>query len=121
MGSAMLETLERMNLFIIPLDEERHWYRYHHLFADVLSRHLEHLYPHQPCELHRRASQWYEQNGFIPEAIQHSLAAGDQDYATQLIEQNGVLLLIRGEVTHSPQLDRGRRASLANPSLVIHF
>jgi LuxR family maltose regulon positive regulatory protein len=98
-GQATLEDLERMNLFLIPLDDERRWYRYHHLFADVLNRHLERLYPHQSCELHQRASQWYEQNGFIPEAIQHSLAAGDQDCATQLIEQNGVLLLIRGEVT----------------------
>ena len=98
-GQAILEDLERMNLFLIPLDDERRWYRYHHLFADVLSRHLERLYPHQSSELHQRASQWYEQNGFIPEAIQHSLAAGDQDCATQLIEQNGVLLLIRGEVT----------------------
>lgn len=98
-GQAILEDLERMNLFLIPLDDERHWYRYHHLFADVLSRHLERLYTHQSYELHQRASQWYEQNGFIPEAIQHSLAAGDQDCATQLIEQNGVLLLIRGEVT----------------------
>ena len=87
-----------MNLFLIPLDDERHWYRYHHLFADVLNRHLEHLYPHQSSELHRRASQWYEQNGFIPEAIQHSLTAGDQDRAAQLIEQNGCLLLMRGEV-----------------------
>lgn len=98
-GQAMLEDLERKNLFLIPLDDERRWYRYHHLFADVLSRRLEYLYPHQPYELHQRASQWYEQNRFVPEAIQHSLAAGDQDRATQLIEQNGVLLLIRGEVT----------------------
>lgn len=96
---AMLEDLERMNLFLIPLDGERRWYRYHHLFAEVLNRRLEHLYPHLPAELNQRASQWYEQNRLIPEAISHSLAAGNQDHATQLIEQNGVLLLIRGEVT----------------------
>jgi LuxR family maltose regulon positive regulatory protein len=98
-GQAMLEDLERMNLFLIPLDDERRWYRYHHLFAEVLNRHLERLYPSQSAELNRRASQWYSQNGIIPEAIQHSLAAGDTDRATQLIEQNGVPLLIRGEVT----------------------
>jgi LuxR family maltose regulon positive regulatory protein len=98
-AQAMLEDLERMNLFLIPLDDERRWYRYHHLFAEVLNRRLEHLYPQSPAELHQRASHWYEQNGFIPEAIQHSIAAGNQGHATQLIEQNGVLLLIRGEVT----------------------
>jgi len=98
-GQELLEALEQMNLFIIPLDEDRHWYRYHHLFADMLNRRLEHLYPHRLSELHRRASQWYEQSGLIPEAIHHSLAAGDQDRAIQLIEQNGCLLLIRGEVS----------------------
>ena len=88
-----------MNLFLIPLDDERCWYRYHHLFADVLTQRLEQSNSRLVPELHRRASEWFEQNGFIPEAIQHSLAAGGQDRAAQLIEQNGVLLLIRGEVT----------------------
>ncbi len=60
-GQAMLEALEEMNLFVIPLDDERHWYRYHHLFADVLRKRLEHQYPQMLPELHRRASQWYEQ------------------------------------------------------------
>jgi LuxR family maltose regulon positive regulatory protein len=98
-AQGMLGDLERMNLFLVPLDNERRWYRYHHLFAEVLSRRLEQLYPQLPAELHQRASQWFEQNGFIPEAIQHSLAAGNQARTAQLIEQNGVLLLIRGEVT----------------------
>jgi len=60
-GQAMLEALDQMSLFVIPLDDERRWYRYHHLFADVLNRHLEHQFPYQLPELHRRASQWYEQ------------------------------------------------------------
>ena len=98
-GQVMLEELESMNLFLIPLDNERRWYRYHHLFADVLNRHLEIRFPDLPPELHRRASRWYEQNEFIPDAILHALKAGEQDRAIQLIEQNGVLLLIRGEVT----------------------
>jgi LuxR family maltose regulon positive regulatory protein len=98
-GQATLEALEQMNLFLIPLDEERHWYRYHHLFADVLNKRLEHQFPHLRPELHRRASQWYEQNGFISEAIQHALAAGEQDRAAQLIEQNGCFLLMSGEVS----------------------
>jgi len=97
-GQAMLETLEEINLFVIPLDDERHWYRYHHLFADVLRKRLEHQFPLLLPELHRRASQWYEQNGFIAESIQHAIATGDQDRAAQLIEQNGCFLLMSGEV-----------------------
>ena len=119
-GQAMLEDLEHLNLFLIPLDDERRWYRYHHLFADVLNRRLERSYPHQPAELHRRVSRWYEQNGFIPEAIQHSLAAGDQDQAIRLIEQNGVLLLIRGEViTLLKWIDAVESRSQTNPWLYI--
>jgi LuxR family maltose regulon positive regulatory protein len=101
-GQAILESLEEMNLFVIPLDDENRWYRYHHLFSEVLNRHLEKQFPHQLRDLHRRASQWYEQNGFIPEAIHQSLAAGDQDRAIRLIEQNGCLLLIRGELSTLP-------------------
>ncbi len=98
-GHAILEALDKMNLFVIPLDDERHWYRYHHLFADVLRKRLEHQYSHLLPELHRRASLWYEQNGFIAESIQQAIAAGDQDRAAQMIEQNGCFLLMSGEVT----------------------
>jgi LuxR family maltose regulon positive regulatory protein len=97
-GQAMLETLEEMNLFVIPLDDDRHWFRYHHLFADVLRKRLEHQYPQLLPDLHRRASQWYEQNGFIAESIQQAITAGDQSRAVQLIEQNGCFLLMSGEV-----------------------
>jgi LuxR family maltose regulon positive regulatory protein len=101
-GQELLEALEKMNLFLIPLDDERQWYRYHHLFAEVLRRRVEHLFPDQLSRLHSRASHWYEQNGFIPEAIHHALAGGDTDFAIQLIEQNGCLLLIRGELSTLP-------------------
>ena len=94
----MLEALEEMNLFVIPLDDDRGWYRYHHLFADVLRKRLEHQFPYLLPELHRRASQWYEQNGFIAESIQQAIAASDHDRAAQLIEENGCFLLIGGEV-----------------------
>lgn len=97
-GQAMLETLEEMNLFVIPLDDERHWYRYHHLFADVLRKRLEHQYSQLLPELHRRASHWYEQNGFIAESIQQAITAGDQDRAAHLIEENGCFILMSGEV-----------------------
>jgi len=96
-GQATLEFLEQMNLFVIPLDNEKHWYRYHHLFADVLNRYLEKQLPDQVRDLHRRAAQWYEQNDFVLEALRHSLAAGDHDSAVRLIEQNGCMLMMRGE------------------------
>ena len=63
-GKEMLETLERDNLFVIPLDDQRQWYRYHHLFADVLQAHLMEAQPEQVSSLHQRASAWYEQNGY---------------------------------------------------------
>jgi len=97
-GQGMLEELEEKNLFVVPLDNERRWFRYHHLFADVLTRRLEHLLPGQLPDLHRRASHWYETHGFIPEATQHSLLAGDQARAAQLIVQNGCDIILRGEV-----------------------
>jgi LuxR family maltose regulon positive regulatory protein len=99
-GQTILESLERMNLFVIPLDDERRWYRYHHLFADVLKKRLEQHYPDLLPKLHLRASRWFEQNGLISEAIRHALTAGDQDRAIQLIEQNGPLLLIGGELAN---------------------
>ena len=85
-GKAMLESLDRSNLFLVPLDDRRQWYRYHHLFADVLrARLLDEQADHIP-ELHRRASGWYERNGERAVAIDHALAAGDFDRAADLVE-----------------------------------
>jgi len=97
-GQAMLERLERANLFLVPLDEERRWYRYHHLFAGFL---LESLAQSQPAllpELHRKAAGWYEQNGFIFEAMQHLLAAEDYRSAARLVDQNGESMVKSGEM-----------------------
>ncbi|MEM6591526.1 MAG: LuxR C-terminal-related transcriptional regulator [Cyanobacteria bacterium P01_C01_bin.73] len=86
-GQSMLETLERGNLFIIPLDNKRQWYRYHHLFADVLqARALKECSEQMPT-LHGQASRWYEQNGLFSDAIRHALAAQDFEHAAELIEQ----------------------------------
>jgi LuxR family maltose regulon positive regulatory protein len=85
-GKAMLGTLERRNLFVVPLDDQRRWYRYHHLFADVLEVHLEDEQPDRAPELHRRASEWYEHRGDWTEAIRHALAAGDFDRTVELVE-----------------------------------
>ena len=86
-GRGMLETLERGNLFVVPLDDQRQWYRYHHLFADVLQAHLIEAQPEQVSSLHQRASGWYEQNGLPAEAIRHALAAKDFERAAELIER----------------------------------
>ena len=94
-----LEALEAANLFLIPLDEERRWYRYHHLFADLLRHHLQRERSDLVPELHRRASAWYEENGLIPEAVSHALASGDAERAAGLIEWTAWLVLTRGEMT----------------------
>ena len=86
-GKAMLETLERGNLFVIPLDDQRQWYRYHHLFAEVLRAHLQEAQPARVSDLHRRASEWYEHNDLPADAIRHALAAADFERAANLIER----------------------------------
>src|SRR5438874_6702755 len=85
-GNARLEALERGNFFVVPLDDKRHWYRYHHLFADVLSAHLMAEQPDQVATLHRRASKWYEQHGSTVDAIRHALAAEDFGRTADLVE-----------------------------------
>lgn len=85
-GNGVLAALERGNLFIVPLDDKRHWYRYHHLFADVLHAHLLAEQPEQIATLHRRASAWHERQGVVAEAIRHALAAEDVGRAADLIE-----------------------------------
>jgi LuxR family transcriptional regulator, maltose regulon positive regulatory protein len=85
-GNARLEALERGNFFVVPLDDRRHWYRYHHLFAEVLSAHLLAEQPDQVATLHRRASAWYKQHGSVADAIRHALAACDFGRAADLVE-----------------------------------
>jgi LuxR family maltose regulon positive regulatory protein len=96
-GQAVLETLEHANLFIVPLDNERCWYRYHHLFADLLRQRLHQTQSDQLPSLHRRASDWFDQNGFIDEAIEHSLQAEDFERAAHLIEGQADALWERGK------------------------
>lgn len=84
---AMLETIERTNLFIIPLDETRQWYRYHHLFSDLLVARLKFQAPHVWTELNRRASAWYDDHQESKLALDHALAACDFEYAADLIEK----------------------------------
>jgi LuxR family maltose regulon positive regulatory protein len=89
-GQVTLEELERSNLFIIPLDNERRWYRYHHLFADLLKQRLKLTHPSLIDDLHAKASTWYEENDNLPDAIHHAMAISDFKTATRLVE-NGAL------------------------------
>ncbi|MGD1992511.1 MAG: LuxR C-terminal-related transcriptional regulator, partial [Anaerolineae bacterium] len=97
-SQAMLEVLERNNLFVVPLDDERRWYRYHHLFADLLRQRLERERPRLVPQLHRRASAWYQAKELYPDAVNHSLAAGDEERAAELIGSEGWDMLVRGEM-----------------------
>jgi LuxR family maltose regulon positive regulatory protein len=85
-GRALLEALDRDNLFLVPLDDQRRWYRYHHLFADMLQARLLDERPDEVRDLHRRASAWHERDGDITAAIEHALAAGDGERAAGLVE-----------------------------------
>ena len=86
-SQAQLGFLEQANLFVVPLDDERRWYRYHQMFAQVLQQRLQHSAPRLIPELHRRASRWYEQQGYVVEALSHALAAPAFAEAARLLEQ----------------------------------
>ena len=96
-GQEILEYLERANLFIVSLDNERRWYRYHHLFAELLRNRLARAHPDQIAELHRRASDWYANNDFPDEAITHALAIQDWSRAAEIIERYSDELPMRSE------------------------
>jgi LuxR family maltose regulon positive regulatory protein len=97
-GQAMLERLEAANLFLIPLDERREWYRYHHLFAELLRGRLKRIWPVKPPILHRRASGWYERNGSLAESVEHAFAADDTEHIVELIESHAFDLVAHGEL-----------------------
>ena len=96
---SILEYLERANLFLVPLDDERQWYRYHHLFADLLRTQLQKSLGDQGVvRLHLRASDWYEQNGSILDAIHHASMASDDERVERLIEKHYMEMVSRGEM-----------------------
>jgi LuxR family maltose regulon positive regulatory protein len=98
-SQSVLEYLEQTNLFLLPLDEERNWYRYHHLFADLLRARLRRkLGEAEITRLHGSAAQWCEENGFPTQAISHALAAHDLERAACIVEQNTLALMTRGEL-----------------------
>ena len=97
-SQAVLTRLERANLFLVPLDDERRWYRYHHLFADLLRSRLERSQPGQVAVLHRRASAWYEERGLLVEAVTHALAAHDVERVARLAEENVLGMMEHGNL-----------------------
>lgn len=98
-GETMLATLHRANIFLVPLDGEGQWFRYHHLFADLLHARLPHAFPAEAiAALHTRAADWYEQNRLIPQAVNHALAANDFERVARLIRVAARGLIFSGQV-----------------------
>ena len=97
-SQALLEQVEAANLFLVPLDEVRGWWRYHHLFADLLRARLQEERPGQVAQLHRNAAAWYEERGLADDAIGHAVGAGEMIWAARLIEQHfDTVYNVRGE------------------------
>ena len=122
-GKAALEMLDRSNLFVVPLDDSRQWYRYHHLFADVLRTHLLEERPGEVAELHRRAGRWYDATGEPVAAVRHTLAAGDVADAADMVER-AILSLLRDrrEATARRWLDDFPQEVVAvRPVLAVGF
>jgi LuxR family maltose regulon positive regulatory protein len=120
-GRAVLETLERRNLLVVPLDNRRHWYRYHHLFAEALQSRLLAERPEDVAVLNRRASDWHQEAGDVEAAVRHAFAAGDVDRAADLIELAAPLLrrrraegTLRAWITQVPADVLERRPVLAS-------
>ena len=95
----ILEYLEGANLFLMPLDDKRQWYRYHRLFAELLRARLDQIYPALAPQLHMRAAAWHEQNGLVVEAIHHASMVPDDEMVERLIQQNYLEMMNRGEMS----------------------
>ncbi len=121
-GQETLEMLDRSNLFIVPLDEQRQWYRYHHLFADLLREQLRNTQAAQLLSLHEQASKWHEKNGYAGEAINHALSCRDFERAADLIEGHADALWAGGEHTRLRRfLDRlPDKLVISRPHLCIY-
>jgi len=97
-GQATLEMLEHANLFIVPMDDNRHWYRYHHLFAEILRQNLVNKHGREVSGLHANASAWYEAHEQGSDAVRHAVLAGDYEQAAQLVEQYTVDIFTQGNL-----------------------
>ncbi len=98
-SQSILTQLDKANLFLIPLDDERCWYRYHHLFSDLLKNQLTQIYPYELLDLHRRASQWYEEQDLRDEAINHAFAAIDYEHVARMVKNYAMDMLHQSKYT----------------------
>lgn len=98
-SSFILEQLERTNLFVVPLDDEGDWYRYHHLFRDFLRNQLDKSQPERVAALHRSASEWLTAHGFWREAVQHAFQTGEWTYAATVVEQHSFTMIMHSEIS----------------------
>ncbi|HVN53519.1 MAG TPA: LuxR C-terminal-related transcriptional regulator [Anaerolineaceae bacterium] len=120
-SASVLETLDRENLFLIALDDERTWFRYHHLFSDLLRARLQQTQPDLIPLLHRRASAWLEPNDLIPEAIQHLCAANEMGRAADLVERYGPARWAEGDLQVMQMADDlPRETLLERPQLCLY-
>jgi LuxR family maltose regulon positive regulatory protein len=101
-GTELLHRLERANLFLIPLDNRREWYRYHHLFGELLNHRLQQANPDLIPELHRRASRWLEDEGMVADAVDHAIAAGDKPLLARIMVRQRVKII---QMTHAEGRD----------------
>jgi LuxR family maltose regulon positive regulatory protein len=128
-SQGILEHLEHSNLFLMPLDNRRRWYRYHGLFLDLLRTRLRRAHPERIPDLHRRASAWYERNGLITEALGHALSAEEFNQAARLAAVNALPMLMRGEVATvqswldalPPQIVRSHPRLCIDQAWVLHL
>ncbi len=95
-SQAVLDMLEQENMFLVPLDNQRHWYRYHHLFSEMLLHSLQRSSTEQIPDLHRKASDWFDSKGLILEAVKHALAGRDWDCVGLLLDQHALSMLFQG-------------------------
>jgi len=120
-AKAILQGIERSNLFLVALDDRRRWYRYHHLFGDVLRARLTDEQPDRVAALHRRASEWFEADGDVSEAIRHAVAGEDFERAADLVEIGlPSLRLSRQDATQRAWLEALPRSVLADRPMLLH-
>jgi LuxR family maltose regulon positive regulatory protein len=116
----LLKSIERANLFLIPLDGVNRWYRYHHLFADFLRSRYKQQAGHEIRSLHQRASAWFEQNSYMEEAIEHTLHAGNYEKAVELIQRHAVPLFKRRQLeTLRRWFNRMPESIVEHPAMLI--
>jgi LuxR family maltose regulon positive regulatory protein len=122
-SQSVLESLEQGNMFLVPLDNQRHWYRYHHLFSEMLFHSLRRTSPEQIPLLHHKASEWFEAQGHIPEAIKHALASKDWGFVNTLLDRYALPIIFPGYGSLVIEWCREiPKAYLAKaPDLCIHY